>query len=591
MYMEGLNLGMPAQEVFRGWPPRSLIERSYWAPWNWLSFHRAALFGRPVVLVLTVGWSPTARKMLEETFRDPEVLEALNRDFITVLVDADRRPDIKERYQTGTWPVVTFLLPNAKPMLSQVDNPETSRPITAGYVDAEGMRFLLSESEYYWNKWSERLMVAGEAWSRREGRDQAQAGELDETASDVVAAWFEANADRENGGYGIAPKFVVPGMMEYAAMRSTRGWPDLLEHSRLTLERLIHSSLYDGSGGGSHRMATAPMWGGIQREKMLSGNTALLRDLVFALRQETAADLRAALRSTADFVAETLSAPDGGLYLAWVGPDAGADDKPRIQRLVLAGPNGLAGAALVRAGMLLEDGELVRRGREVLDLVHARAYRPGRGAGHVIESRPNDRVFLSAQADVAFGFVDAFESTGDHRYLEAARDIVDVALLNLGDSRTSLLRDHLPEARPVGLLSNPRHPLKPNVRLARTMLRLELLGLGSEYGERASEMLRSCAGDLSAYGVHGAEAALAIEEWLTTPLTIEIHGAPDDGPALELRRAAVNSPWPWTVIQTAAGEPGAAASAELVWKESRRTVGNAEQLDSAIREMTGLGQP
>jgi uncharacterized protein YyaL (SSP411 family) len=192
-----------------------------------------------------------------------------------------------------------------------------------------------------------------------------------------------------------------------------------------------------------------------------------------------------------------------------------------------------------------------------------------------------------AQADVALGFADAYESTGDPRYLEAARDIADFALANLRDSRASTLLDHLPDASPIGLLRNARRPLRPNVRLARAMLRLSLHGLGERYREEATKILAGYSGDLSSYGVHGTEAALAIEETISEPLRLTISGPPAAPATRALRRAAVNSPWPWTLVLTGEGDSAGTASLDIRLNDVQRSVTDPAAVHDAIREVVG----
>src|SRR5262245_47753816 len=66
-FLAGVNLALPAPEAFKGWPSDALRSRAYFLPWSPLSFQRAALFGRPVLFVLTVPWNRLAQRMATET--------------------------------------------------------------------------------------------------------------------------------------------------------------------------------------------------------------------------------------------------------------------------------------------------------------------------------------------------------------------------------------------------------------------------------------------------------------------------------------------------------------------------------------------
>lgn len=593
-----VELGLPSQDAFRSWPPGELVDRPYWLPWAWLFFQRAQMFDRPIVFFMTVPWNHLAQRMDREAFSDRKVLRAMNEGFLQIRVDADRRPDIRERYQTGNLPVVALMLPSGVPMLSHANPLGKALPITAGYLDTKNMLFFLQEGRTYYERWSDLLRGVGEYFVRTVGEAEPVSGNVTQDASDQMARWLLGNADRQNGGFGMAPKFVIPGLMEYARIREARMAPAVLEQAQLTLERLLASPLYDRRGGGVHRMAAAPNWGGIQYEKMLEGNAHLLRDLVFAARGESSTALRDGIQDTARFLTTVLSRPGGGFYLAqaadptsldgggyWTAAEGETAAAPPVDRLVLAGENSLAGAALLRAGLLVEDPALVEAGRGAIELVLGAVRDRGRGIDHVIEPSPEPRRFLSTQADVALGLVDAYETTGETRYLGAAREIADFALNNLLVSGEKILRDHLPEPSSIGLLASPRHPMPDNVRLARVLLRLAAHGLGENYRERATSILGAFAGDLAAYGVHGVESALAIEEAVREPVVVRIEGPPDQAAARAMRRAALNAPGPWLVVQTAGDEGRGPSAAVVSWRGATARVDRPERLASEIRRL------
>jgi uncharacterized protein YyaL (SSP411 family) len=121
------------------------------------------------------------------------------------------------------------------------------------------------------------------------------------------------------------------------------------------------------------------------------------------------------------------------------------------------------------------------------------------------------------------------------------------------------------------------------------MTRLALHGAGDVYRDRARAVLWQFSGDLSSYGVHGVEAALAIEETLREPLRIRISGDPADPATRALRRAALNVAWPWTVVLS--GEPSGPAMAEVSRETRSRTVVDARDLTEAADAVAEGRQP
>lgn len=589
-YLRGIDMSAPTQVAFRDWPPKELEERSYWLPWSPLSLQRAAVTNQPIFLLLTVPWSRSAQRMSKGALADPRVLRTLNQDFVSIVVRADRRPDLTARYGSGEWPSIALLLPDGTPMLSQANPRGVALPITLGYSEVAGVMNLLKDGRLYFDKWRNFLRGISEVYEKRIDIEEAKPGDVSVKASDQQARWLLGNADAKHGGFGAAPKYVLPSLVELALARAARQQPGLVEQARTTLVKMAASPLHDGRDGGFHRMAAAPEWGAIQYEKLLLGNAEVLRDLTFAVRASDDPALRATIADTARFLTSVLARPGGGFFNAQVADPKSADgggywregardaaQAPPIDRLVLAGPNALAGAALLRAAALTGDDALETAGRAAIDLVLERGVESARGASHVLEPDPEHERFLVTQADVAFALVDAYESTGEARYLASAADVAGFVLANMRVGEETAFRDVLASPNAVGIMDMPIRPLGPNARLARVLARLDRLGALPRGRDRAEAILANFAGDLSSYGVRGIEPALAIEETLGEPVVVTIEGPASAARAL--RRAALNLPRGWTLIATA---PGSSPRATLSYRGKTRSTSEPARLRAEL---------
>ena len=593
-FLKGIDLQQPAQAAFARWPSKELGERAYWLPWNGLTFQRAIVLNQPILLMLTVPWNRAAQQMMEGPLADPTVRRALNHDYITVLVSPDRRPDVYARYATGDWPAISLLLPDGAPMLSQANDKGVALPITFGTTDVKGVLFNLTEGRTYFDKWQNVLQGVSQVYAKRVDLEDPKPGVVEAKAVEPVVRWLLGNVDGKNGGFGAAPKYALPSVMEWAFVREDQGRLELVDAARKTLKKMAESPLFDKKDGGFHRMAAAPDWGAIQYEKMLAGNVDLIRDLVFALREGDDPALRSALAATCRFVVSVLARPEGGFYLGqdadptsadgggyWRATNSTAAKAPPIDQLVLAGPNAMAGAALLRAGAILGEPSWETAGRAALDLVAGRAVSPGRGAAHVIESEPDIGRYLVTQSEVAFGLLDGYEATGDARYLAAAKDVAEFVRNNMKVGNETSFRDHLPIGREFGILDMPLRPMIDNARLSRVLVRLAAQGVLQDGRTVAAQVLGSYAGELAEYGVRGVEPGLAIEEALTDPLIVTLRGTPGD-PAAALRRAALNLRRGWVVIRTA---PGDAPPASLSWHGLTRTATDPASLVEAEKSL------
>ena len=412
--------------------------------------------------------------------------------------------------------------------------------------------------------------------------------------------WLLGNVDARYGGFGPAPKYALPGLMEWAFVSADQGRPALIDTARNTLNKFAASPLFDPRDGGFHRMAAAPDWGAIQYEKMLEANVDLIREFVFALREDDDPALHDALRATARFVTTVLARPSGGFYLAQVADPTSSDGgaywraatsdpakAPPIDKLTLAGPNAMAGAALLRAGALLSDPALEVAGRAALDLVLQRAVASGRGVDHVIEDEAGNGRFLVTQSRVALGLLDGYESTGDARYLAAAKDIAGFVRNNLQVGDETAYRDHLPIGAEFGLLDMPLLPMNDNARFARVLVRLAALGALEEGRTLAKKILENYAGDLAVRGVRALEPSLAIDELLSEPLVVTIEGPVDDSKTRQLRRAVLNLKRGWVVIKTA---QGGVPAATLAFKGGTRRVADPTAMAKQLNDLVEAGR-
>lgn len=566
-----LDTGIPSQDLFADWPPEALRTRPYRLPWAYPSFQRASLFARPILFVLTVEWNHLGNRVVREVLGDPELTRRINEEFIVIAADGDRRPDLKERFLQNGWPSVHLLLPDGSPMISGIaGEADQRRPIASGPLGLPQATLLVEEGAKYWRlRPTELREIAGE-WMGAQLVSEPAPIELSVGVSDAFARLISGSANRRDGGFGLAPHFLRPSVMEYAAVAADRGQTRLADHARRSLEKLVASPLIDAEDGGLQRLAANADWSGIASEKLLGQQAALMRELTVALRREPSAELESALAATARFVVDHLGRAEGGFHHSQP-----AGELP-VQELVLAGPTASVAAALIRAGGLLDDAALVEAGVAALDYVLAEGWQPGRGFRHVLTPRPTDRLFLTAQADVAFALVDAYQATGHERFLDAAREGITYAGLNLREGRQALLRDHLRHPQAVGVMQLPRWPLGPNVRYARTLLRLAAIDDDDSRHTEARAMLARLAAQLETSGAHGAELALAIEELERDPLRIRLSGTRRG----ELLRAVAAGPAIWSVVVHGAEE--GKARAEVTRDGETRTVGTARELAEAI---------
>ncbi len=94
-----------------------------WYPWGDEAFEKARREDRPIFLSIGYSTCHWCHVMAHESFENPDIAAILNREFVSIKVDREERPDIDHVYMTfvqattgsGGWPMSVWLTPDLKP--------------------------------------------------------------------------------------------------------------------------------------------------------------------------------------------------------------------------------------------------------------------------------------------------------------------------------------------------------------------------------------------------------------------------------------------------------------------------------------------
>lgn len=296
-----------------------------WYPWCEEAFQQAAKENKPVFLSIGYSTCHWCHVMAHESFEDPEVADLLNREFISIKVDREERPDIDAVYMSvcqamtgsGGWPLTIFMTPEQKPFFAG-----TYFPKHGGY-GRFGLMELLERVADLWKNNREELLRAGNqitaAINREQtGNRQKPNRQLVERAYCQLAQRF----DHKWGGFGGAPKFPTPHnllfLMRYA---NTEQESNAVKMVEVTLEDMARGGIFDYIGGFS-RYSTDEMWLAPHFEKMLYDNALLLIAYAKAYQHTKRECFADTAHRTARYILRELTSADGGCYC---GQDADSD--------------------------------------------------------------------------------------------------------------------------------------------------------------------------------------------------------------------------------------------------------------------------
>ncbi len=287
-----------------------------WYPWGVEAFERAETEDKPILL--SIGYSACywCHTMATESFSDLETAKLINRSFIPIKVDREERPDVDATYMnvchamtgSGGWPLNLLLTPSKKPFFAGTYYPKED---TGDHV---GFKTILKNAADAWA--SRRQEVVDTAGKITDALNREQAGLYKEGVNTDIAehavTLLEKAFDKENGGFGEAPKFPMTGvllfLLEYGRKNRDAKARAMAEK---TLQKMHDGGLCDLLGGGFFRYATDAAWHRPHYEKMLYDNA-----LLAIAYTEAGGSFLPYAEETLIFLQHTMQSPDGGFYSA-----------------------------------------------------------------------------------------------------------------------------------------------------------------------------------------------------------------------------------------------------------------------------------
>ncbi len=482
-----------------------------WLHWSADAFARAGAERKPVLLNIGASWCHGCAVMARTTYADPGIVALVNERTIPVLVDADRRPDINERYNLEGWPTTALLTPSGEVLSGST------------YVTPDVMPRMIEEAaDALSSRFDELMARAAQAAAQRRTPAPSARYEPDRAAPDWVLARIVDEHDPEHGGFGTAGKFLQPAALRLvlARYRGT-GDPAMAAILSRTLDAMTTGGVFDAVDGGFYRYAAARDWSRPHTEKMLEDQAALVPLLIDAAQAlERPAYLNSA-RDVIAYVQRTLSDRQRGGFFASQRADEDyyavsasireTLDPPVVDRTLFTDLNAQAAAAWLYAGAALDDTTLSRHALASIERVLLATYRPGHGVAHFVTDGPEVRGLLTDQVHAAAALIDLDEATANDTYGMLAEELMRTAIRTLWDDARGGFRDRpldTPDA--IGLLADPVFPLPLNCLAARVLVRLADRTGQIDLEQYARAALASQTDVYRRLGVGGAPYALAV---------------------------------------------------------------------------------
>ena len=459
-------------------------DRIEWLSWSSDAFGRAAREEKPVLLSITATWCRACHEMDRTTYVDARVVSSVQAGFVAVRVDADRRPDINERYNLGGWPTTAFLTPHGDLLGGGT------------FVAPDQMVGILDRVR-------DALRGRGDEIERAQARAATTAPEstAPSLSLDQIVELVFASFDEDHGGFGVAPKFPLTAPLHLALeIHRTNGDDWSRRVVERTLDAIRDGGLHDVEHGGFFRYATTREWQLPHVEKLLETNALLLR--IYA---ESASTLdRDVDREVAAELATYITGRLGGAAGGYCGSE---DDTT-----VYADTSATASAALLSASSALNDQELGRTALEQLERVLLTSYRPGKGIAHCTDGASRVAGLLADYVAVIHALLDAHQVSDAEPYEMLAQELAHYLLQTMWDGRSGGFFDRTHEPAELGLLRSPRKPFAVNCEAARAFARLARVSFVADFRSSAEDAIRVVAPFAATQGPLAAHYVLALRE-------------------------------------------------------------------------------
>ena len=437
-----------------------------WMPWGDDALSLAK--GQKKLMIISVGYSSChwCHVMEEETFSNEEAAKIMNDKFINVKVDREERPDVDELYMkslvlmtgSGGWPMNIIALPDGSPIWGGTYLPKDNWINVLNQID-----------ELYKTRYEDVLDYSSKLKVGLKPKEiienKFESSELLLKIKNATKLSFNS-LDIVNGGLRSFQKFHLPSMIDYYLRGGNqfeeKKYSDFVD---LTLKNISYGGINDHIEGGLHRYTVDSIWHVPHFEKMLYDNAQMLSVYAKAYRSTKKQLYKREIDNIFSFIENNLSGNDGLLYSSISAVTEIGDekiegdyyvwDKDVLKKVLGKNFELFQDYFSVNKNGLWEEKKYVLK-RENDDDFFIKKYNISSKTLHskilesleILRKSKNDRkkpitdqkVLTSWNSLSIIGLSEAYQSTGEKKYLDKALKILQAIESNLIDDNLEVQR-------------------------------------------------------------------------------------------------------------------------------------------------------
>ena len=287
-----------------------------WKAWNTETLQEAK--DEKKLMIISVGYSAChwCHVMEKESFEDSTVAAVMNKNFISVKVDREERPDVDQIYinavqlMTGSagWPLNVITLPDGRPVWGG-----TYFTKKAWLSSLEKMQKLYDKNPQNLIDYADKL----EEGIKTMDLIKVNTNELnfiDFPIENTIKNW-STTFDNKYGGPNRAPKFMMPNNLNYLLRHGIKNKDkQILDYVYLTLDNIAYGGVYDHIGGGFSRYSTDMKWHVPHFEKMLYDNAQLVSLYSQAYKATKKPLYEEVVKETLEYIKKEMTHQEGAFY-------------------------------------------------------------------------------------------------------------------------------------------------------------------------------------------------------------------------------------------------------------------------------------
>lgn len=313
----------------------------HWFPWGAEALKLAKEQDLPILVSIGYSACHWCHVMERESFEDETVAAFMNKHFVNIKIDREERPDLDHLYMdavqaisgSGGWPLNVFLTPETKPFFGGTYYPPQKAFNRSSWMDVlQSMHDVFQHKRDEVEKQADTLVhhlrksstfASASIFDISQGEAHFSKATCNSMAHTILAV-----ADKNEGGFGKAPKFLQTGCINYLlAFGHLAEHKPSIDHATFTLTKMLRGGIYDQLGGGISRYSTDDDWLVPHFEKMLYDNALFVSSLCDAAQLTGNPEFLDGINATLAFVMSDLKGEEGGYYTALDADSEGVEGK------------------------------------------------------------------------------------------------------------------------------------------------------------------------------------------------------------------------------------------------------------------------